>query len=365
MEADTPMNILLVDDEVDFLNVLSKRLEARGFAIDTATNGKTAIASAKDKAFDVIVLDLSMPDIDGIETLKQIKKDNPDMQVIVLTGHATVEKSVDAMKEGAVDFLEKPVDLSKLIEKMKVAHEIAEKKKIEQQMAHTEKLASLGTLAAGIAHEINNPLTIILGFADLMLEKVPHDSEFYELLKTIERQGQNAKRIVENLLGFARYTEYREEDVDINKNIRSVLAVVESVLTTNRISVSLDLSESLPIIRGSFGELQQVFFNIINNAIHEMKGGGMLTVASRAVDEGKRVEIQIADTGPGIKQRERAKIFDPFFTTKKVGEGTGLGLSIAYGIIDKHGGTVSFDTRTRDESNAPGTKFIITLPVVK
>lgn len=246
-----------------------------------------------------------------------------------------------------------------------IARDITERKKIEQQMVHTEKLASVGTLAAGVAHEINNPLTIILGFTDLLLEKTPQDSNVYELLKTIEKQGLNAKRIVENLLGFARFTEHKEVDVDVNKNMEAVLTVVGNNLSINKITVNKDLSESLPIIKGDPGELQQVFFNMITNAISVMKGGGALTVMTRAIDEGQKVEIRISDTGTGIPKEFRLKIFDPFFTTKKVGEGTGLGLSISYGIISKHGGTITFETKTKEETGTSGTTFIIMLPAAK
>lgn len=246
-----------------------------------------------------------------------------------------------------------------------IARDFTERKKIEGHMYHTEKLASLGTLSAGVAHEINNPLAIILGFTDLLAEKVPPDSEFYEILKTIEKQGTNAKRVVENLLTFARVTEHIEENVDINKNLEEVLKVAGNTLSVNKITLNRELSESLPTVKGDSRELQQVFLNIINNAISAMKGGGILTIVTRMIDEGQNVEIGISDTGCGIKKEHRTRIFDPLFTTKKVGEGTGLGLSVSYGIITKHGGNITFKTKTEEESVETGTTFIITLPAVK
>ncbi|MGE5237913.1 MAG: ATP-binding protein [Chloroflexota bacterium] len=246
-----------------------------------------------------------------------------------------------------------------------IGRDITERKKIEHQMAHTEKLASLGTLAAGVAHEINNPLTIVLGFTDLLLEKAPVGSEERELLETIEKQGTNAKRIVDNLLSFARYTEHKDAVVDVNKNIDAVMSVVRNTLSINKICVECCKADSLPAVKGDPGELQQVFFNIISNAVAVMKGGGRLRITTEAVDGGSEVDVRIADSGPGIPKDIRDKIFDPFFTTKKVGEGTGLGLSISYGIISKHGGTITFETRTKDEGDEPGTTFIITLPAVK
>jgi len=244
-----------------------------------------------------------------------------------------------------------------------IGRDITERKKLEQRMSHTEKLASVGTLAAGVAHEINNPLAVILGFTEMLLDQTPQESENYELLKTIERQGMNAKRIVENLLGFARFTEHKEQDVDLNANLESVLAVVGNNLTINKISIEKDFSADLPVIKGDPGELQQVFFNLISNAAAVMKGtGGMLTVRTRHASDSNCVEAAFTDTGPGIPRSVRSKIFDPFFTTKKVGEGTGLGLSISYGIISNHGGSITFDTKTADESVATGTTFVVMLP---
>ncbi len=243
-----------------------------------------------------------------------------------------------------------------------IARDITEKKKMEEQMFYTEKLASVGTLAAGVAHEINNPLAIILGFADLLAEKTPPASEAYDMIKTIEKHGTNAKRVVENLLSFTRLAEHKEEDVDINKNIEAVLAVLGNTLSLHKITVSRALSKPLALVKGDAGELQQVLFNIINNAIHAVKGDGIITISTRPVDEGRKVEIQIADTGCGIKKEHRTRMFDPLFTTKKVGEGTGLGLFVSFGIIAKHGGTITFETKTGEESSAPGTTFFIILP---
>jgi PAS domain S-box-containing protein len=245
-----------------------------------------------------------------------------------------------------------------------IARDITERKKIEDQMYYTEKLAAMGTLAAGVAHEINNPLAIILGFTDLLIEKSSNEPETVDVLKTIEKQGNKAKRVVENLLSFARYTENKEENVDINKNLQALIAVTRNTLSMNKITLDVDMEENLPRVKGDPDELHQVFFNIINNAMAVMKGGGSLTIRTTSVLFGSNVEIRISDTGGGIKTEHRNRIFDPLFTTKKVGEGTGLGLSIAYGVITKYGGTISFETKTKDESDNTGTTFIIRLPAI-
>ena len=246
-----------------------------------------------------------------------------------------------------------------------ISRDITSRKLIDETSYHTEKLASMGTLAAGVAHEINNPLGIILGFTDLLLEKAKPDSEESDILKTIGKHGLRAKRVVENLLSFARYTECKEELVDINKSIEDVIAVVGNTLLMKKISLKQNLSENLPKVKECAEELQQVFFNIINNAVFAMSGGGTLTIATRSLNNDELVEIRFADTGHGIRKEHRSRIFDPLFTTKKVGEGTGLGLSVSYGILTKHGGTIDFETKTKDESEETGTTFIITLPAIK
>lgn len=244
-----------------------------------------------------------------------------------------------------------------------ISRDITERKEMEDHSYYTEKLASMGTLAAGVAHEINNPLAVILGFTDLLLEKAVPGSEEYDVLKTIEKQGLNAKRVVENLLSFARYKEPKEEVINVNQNVETVLSVMGNTLLMNKISVNKQLQDNLPAVKGDTGELQQVFFNIINNAIYAMKGGGVLTVKTRAFDE--KVEIRLADTGYGIKKEFRKRIFDPLFTTKEVGKGTGLGLSVSYGIIKKHSGSITLETKTKEESEETGTTFIITFPSLK
>lgn len=244
-----------------------------------------------------------------------------------------------------------------------ISRNITDRKKMEEQSYYTEKLASMGTLAAGVAHEINNPLAIILGFTDMLIDKTDTRSEMYDMLKTIENQGVKAKKVVDNLLAFVRTKEHMEISVDVNKNIGEVLGVLGNNLLVHKITVDCSgMTEGIPLVKGDPDELQQVFFNIINNAAYAMSRGGTLRVETRAIDDGQWIEIRISDTGKGIEKEHRKRIFDPLFTTKKVGDGTGLGLSVSYGIITRHRGTISFDTRTEEESETPGTIFTIMLP---
>jgi two-component system, NtrC family, sensor kinase len=249
-----------------------------------------------------------------------------------------------------------------------IIRNVTESKVVEQQLAHTEKLASLGSLAAGVAHEINNPLGIILGFTDLLIEKVNPGSKELEILQTIERQGLQCKKIVENLLSFARIPEKSVDFSKANEDLEKVLVVVQNTLLMRKISLIKDLKADLPDVMADSRQLQQVFLNIINNAIDAMgKKGGSLIITSRLTEEHTSIQILFRDSGEGIDEKYLGKIFDPFFTTKGVGKGTGLGLSVSYAIISKFGGTISVaESRTaqRDPENH-GTTFKITLPVRK
>jgi two-component system NtrC family sensor kinase len=244
-----------------------------------------------------------------------------------------------------------------------MARDITDRQQMENQMAQTEKLASLGTLAAGVAHEINNPVGVMLGFTELLLDKLPKDSKEHEMLKTIERQGLNAKRIVENLMTFARQPAKQEDFTDINQDITNVVALVKNNLLTRKVDIDLKLAKDLPRVRGDAGELQQVFLNLINNAAAAMPGGGRLTVITKINPYSHMVEAIFADTGTGIPKRYADRIFVPFFTTKKVGEGTGLGLAVSYAIINKFGGNIRFESRAADEGSEglTGTTFFVSL----
>jgi PAS domain S-box-containing protein len=239
-----------------------------------------------------------------------------------------------------------------------------EKMEMEQRIYNTEKLASIGTLAAGIAHEINNPLAVILGYSDLLIEKFDKDSTIYADLRTIESNANNAKKIVENLLGFARITEGLDDNIDIRRGIETVVNIVKNTLFTQKIDVSMSIEEDLPHVKGDVREFEQVIFNLINNAVASMKnkGTGKINVSAYLLDD--KVVVELTDTGEGIPNRIKQRIFDPFFTTKKVGEGTGIGLSLCYGIIAKFGGRMEFRSSSYEDNpnQQSGTTFTVELP---
>jgi len=224
-------------------------------------------------------------------------------------------------------------------------------------------LASLGSLSAGVAHEINNPIAIILGFAETLLGRVSKGSKEHEFLAVIERQAVNCQRIVEKLMQFSRIPEKTTTETDVLKDLQRVLNVIKNTLLTEKIELKTVIANTLPRVRGDGSQLEQVFLNIIKNSITAMNNGGTLTISARKTDD--MVNIEFADTGHGIPRKYMDKIFEPFFTTKKVGEGTGLGLSVSYGIIKKFGGDILVESQTVNRGKIPGTIFSILLPIAE
>lgn len=241
-----------------------------------------------------------------------------------------------------------------------IARDITENKHLERQLVNTEKLASLGTLAAGVAHEINNPLGVILGFCDLLVRKTCKDTQQFEDLKTIERQGLHCKQVVENLLSFARLGEGNSEYADLNNCVKEIIQVVKHTFEMNNSKLVLDLAEDIPPVRGDSRQLQQVFLNLTNNALGALPGGGTLAIHTFLERRTRKAVIQFQDDGVGIREEDIDHIFEPFFTTKPEGKGTGLGLFVSYGIVTKYGGSIDCVSRTDNgEGKQSGTTFTL------
>jgi PAS domain S-box-containing protein len=237
-----------------------------------------------------------------------------------------------------------------------IFEDITTRVEIEQQLQLREKMASLGLLAAGVAHEVNTPLTGISSFTQMLLEQTPEGDKRSKLLEKIERQTERASKIVNSLLNFARQGRSDFVPVDLNEIVNDVLSLLEHQLTRVRIKVRKELEQELPKILGDENKLQQVFLNLILNAQEAMPSGGWLTI--RTARNGTQVTAEVGDTGQGIGKEDIKRIYDLFFTTKKGGRsGTGLGLSITYGIIQEHSGHISVDSAV-----GKGTSFQIRLP---
>jgi len=244
-------------------------------------------------------------------------------------------------------------------------------KETQAQLIQVEKMAAVGQLAAGVAHELNNPLGGILGYSQFALEKIDQkpirqftqeDTEsFLQYLKDIERQTKRCRSIIQSLLKFSRASRKEEfEPTDINSVLKETFMFTRHQVAKSKVRLVEKLAESLPLINGYSGQLQQVFTNLILNAVQAMPEGGTLTINSKTGEDLKAVEISFTDTGEGIPEENLSKIFEPFFTSKKVGEGTGLGLSVSYGLIKNHGGEIEVRSK-----KGQGTTFTVILPIVK
>jgi len=239
-----------------------------------------------------------------------------------------------------------------------IVEDISTRVQLEEQLQISEKMASIGLLAAGVAHEVNTPLTGISSFTQMLLQQAPADDPSTKVLEKIERQTFRAAKIVNGLLNLARPAQVDSGPCDINAVINDVLSLLEHQFRTGSIQVRKELAVSSPIVQGIEHKLQQVFLNLFLNARDAMPKGGWLTIVTREDRDGAFVEI--ADTGSGIPPEQLSRIYDPFFTTKDIGKGTGLGLSITYGIVHEHGGTITCDSQV-----GQGTRFSIRLPLAE
>ena len=236
--------------------------------------------------------------------------------------------------------------------------DVTQRERMEEQMSQTEKLTSLGLLAAGVAHEVNTPLAVISNYIQMLAKQMPDADPRQSIIEKIVKQTFRASEIVNNLLNFSRTGAGESVDIDVNRVVEETLSLVSHPLKTSQIQVVKHLGETLPAVRGSANKLQQVFLNLFLNARDAMPGGGLLEVRTAA--HNGSVEIEVVDTGAGIPREHIHRIFDPFFTTKASGRGTGLGLSVSYGIIKEHSGKI--DVRS---TPGKGTSFHVEFPAVR
>ncbi len=239
-----------------------------------------------------------------------------------------------------------------------IAKDITHRKQMLQQLQRADRLASLGQLSAGVAHEINNPLGLILGYTQFLIRNEPDGSEHLEDLKTIEKQTRNCKKIVEDLLNFARRAETPKTRVELSESMDAVIAVLRKQLELDNIAIHTHYDQSLPALEGDAEKLKQVFMNLLINARQAIHKNGHIEVRVGHDINGQQALVTVADDGPGIPTAVREKIFDPFFTTKPTGQGTGLGLSVSYGIIADHGGEIQVTS-----DGLSGSEFTIRLPL--
>jgi len=368
------IRLLLVDDEDAFRRTIAKRLRRRGISPEEAANGEECLLILEKKPVDVVVLDVKMPGMNGVQVLRRVKERYPKTEVILLTGHASTRDGVEGIKSGAFDYLSKPIELEHLLSKIKQAHEKIQREenrlreaefraKMEQQMMATERLASLGTLAVGVAHEINNPLAIIkesAGWMNLLLKKeelmhMPRRQDFEMGLGKIEKGVERVKKITHQLLGFVRKREQVLTEVTLKELVDEAVQLLNREAANKDIEILQESDADVSTIWSDPYQLRQVLVNLLTNAIHATGSGGKITITLEKM--GEEVGLTVCDTGEGIPKENLERIFEPFFSTKPTGEGTGLGLFVSRGILGKLGGTIHVESRV-----GRGSTFFIRLP---
>jgi two-component system NtrC family sensor kinase len=507
--------VLVIDDEQPIAELIAYSLKNNGYQVEIAFDGEAGLAKARAEKFDLVITDIQMPGMDGITALGELKKLDPEIEVIIATGHGDMSTAIQSLRKGAFDYVHKPFDIKDLVgvvgralEKRKFndiskaifstikpdelpriiidsatrvlkadeallalngrdgrlfvavsdgldseaerasrlefcsrmrehfggdgargaalvenpsadarfagvpdlsevksslllpimeenrlagviginrrgggegfgendlqraklfgslvnlalrnANLYRQLQETQGQLVQAEKMSALGQLAGGLAHEINNPLSGILGLTQLVLETTPPDTQNFQDLKDIEKAVFRCKKIITSLLSFARQEKTRVEQVSVNEVIEETLTLCARQMELRRVRMERSFAQGLPLVSADFQQLMQVFLNLLTNARDAMPDGGAITVSTRK--SGPWVEVSIEDTGAGIPEEILGRIFDPFFTTKPAGQGTGLGLSVCLGIIHKHNGSISAHS-----APGKGSAFTVRLPAL-
>lgn len=395
--------ILIADDNENNLRVLSTMLQNASYSIRVAKNGLQVLKSVAISPPDLILLDIHMPELNGYETCKKLKEkpELRDIPVIFISALTETFSKVTAFEAGGVDYITKPfhdeevkarIQTHFLLRRktLELEKAITEIKQVQTKLIFSEKMASLGVLSAGIAHEINNPInfvyaginSLIKHFTELnhavnelidtcrqpvesrakSLDDIIEEYQLQKRLKVIPELAEDVKtgairttEIVKGLRLFARSDGEEKVSARIEESVEAALLLLKNKYK-NRIDIIRLFDQNLPMIKCHPGQLTQAFVNIIHNAIDAIMEKGTITI--KITLAGTNLNILIQDTGIGMSSEIQTKIFDPFFTTKSVGNGMGLGLAITHGIIEKHRGTIFVESK---ENN--GTTFSISLPV--
>lgn len=409
---DGDRRLLIVDDDEDLREIFSLQL-GESYLCDTASSADEALARMAYESYALVISDVMMPGRNGVELLREIMIRHPETAVVMVSGVDRPQRVLDAVRLGAYDYLIKPCDLSVLsmaVERalerralLRAARQYklnlerrneelrrskAELERLQGQIIQSEKMASLGQLAAGVAHELNNPAGYLYGNIELLAESarglerllalydaVPLPDEIAGKVKALKeetdyenaladlgsiiadcREGaERIRDVVQNLRTFSRLDEAEFKKVDIHEGIESTLRLLARYYTAENVRLVREYGD-LPLVDCYAGQLNQVWLNLLVNAAYAVRRGGEVRIETRR--EGDTAVVAVSDTGDGIAPEHLPRIFDPFFTTKPVGEGTGLGLSVTYGIVERHQGRIAVASCPGD-----GTTFTVTLPV--
>ena len=364
-----PERLLVVEDDASSSRVLRSILEQAGYRVTVAPDGPAALREMDRELPDLLLLDWMLPGISGLEVCHTVRQrwNALALPILIVTAKTDPESVYAAFDAGASDYIAKPFRgaeiRARIAAHLRTKRLVDERVRMEDHLREREKLSSLGLLASGVAHDLNNPLAVIYGHAQLLLRRDP-DPAAEDHVRAIMHGVERCRRIVGDLLDFARGRPGTHVPVDVAALVRATLGLRERELHASGIAVSVDLAEGLPPVTGDGHQLQQVLLNVILNAEQALRGAGRtLRVDARAeaaatsgAEGGGWVEVEIFNDGPPIIPEVLPRIFEPFFTTKPKDEGTGLGLAISRRIVLEHGGEITA------EPLADGTAFRIRLP---
>jgi signal transduction histidine kinase len=366
-DAGKKARILVVDDNGALVENLSEVLEAAGYVVRGAATCAAALHHARE-GFDVALVDLRLPDGDGTALAPQLKEVQPDGEVVLLTGFATLESAVAAVRAGACAYLVKPCATQELLvtveQAMRQVRLHAEKRDLSRRAQMAEKLAAVGTMTAGLSHEIRNPLNaaaLQLSVLERRIARLARDAQppLLEPLTVVKDEIRRLDHILEDFLQFARPREFVARAVDVGAVVTRVLDLLGGEAERRGIRLERDL-EPVPPVAGDEERLRQVLVNLGLNALEAVREGGLVRVACRIAEAGAledhepSVEIVVDDDGSGVPPEARDRIFEPFFTTKA--KGSGLGLSIVHAIVTQHGGRIRVE-----DSPEGGARFVVSL----
>jgi signal transduction histidine kinase len=365
-----PLRVLLVEDSEDDGALIARELRRGDYAplirrVETEADMRAALGDP----WDIVISDYALPRFSGPAALALLRASGLDIPFIVVSGAIGEEVAVASMRAGAHDYLMKD-NLARLVpaiqRELREAEERQRRRRAEQERAaleqgarQAEKLAALGTLAAGLAHELNNPIGIICSRIEVMLLEA-ESSGLPEAIRTdlrvLHRNAQRVARIAQGLLSFSRQSPGPPAVVQLNDVVRETLLLTERQLTRGGVALTVDAAPALPPVRGDASALEQVLLNLVTNAAAAVQAGGEIRITTRRHPERPGwVQLIVADSGCGISADVLPRIFDPFFSTKP--SGTGLGLSVSDGIVREHGGAIDVDS-----APGRGTRFTVTLP---
>jgi signal transduction histidine kinase len=386
------LRVLIVEDEFPLRKLMDKFLQTLDFDIVCAENGAAAIEILNNNKFSIVISDIKMPHVDGIDLLRHVKQNYPHTDVIIMTGYSEKYSYNDVVNEGAIDFISKPIQLQELqaklnrvirerntINELVKSRDVLEKKSAEEKenllsrLMQAQKMEAIGTLAGGIAHDFNNILGVILGFADMARDPSSTKDQINRYIEKVLKAGYRAKNLVKQILTFSRQHKIESIVFQPAPLVKEALKFIRSSTPTS-IEISHNIRNNCGNIKADPTQFHQIVMNLCTNAYHAMEGnkGQMkVTLISSDADnigissipglkKGNYVKLMVTDTGVGIDPNIKDRIFEPYFTTKEVDKGTGMGLAVVHGIVENYGGEIVVESEL-----GKGTTFTVYIPIVE